>query len=390
MGELIIWKNIEKKPTTLYQKSLHNGVIFSIDYNHNFLVTSSDDRSIKIYNTDEKWKLTESKQLFGHTARVFACKVIKYDDNFLFLSAGEDSNLCIWRSEDGKLLAKMNVDASGGIWSVDYDEKNAIVLTSSSKGKLNRFRLRQILLIESVSDDYTASCCDKIEPAKLKFLSNGILCVLDYTMKIFTHSPITNEWKKVRQLSAERQNVIAIEAWENRLFFMTRNSILIFDYDTSDSLKFTSELVIDHEKFPLQFDYFRAIHALNFHQVFISDASGACIVVDLTHQKLMKAFKIPKSAEPWSTSVAFIDQYCLIADRMGSLFLYRDSFDGSIYQHPIQKLPKLHAQKMGVKTIRSLANGFVKTTGNDGTMKTLFLNKEKGLINLCENTVTKF
>lgn len=84
---------------------------------------------------------------------MFACKVIKYEDNFLFLSVGEDANLCIW-NEDGKLLRKRNVDASGGIWGVDYDNENAIIVTSSSTGKLNRFRLREILH-EKVIKDFT-------------------------------------------------------------------------------------------------------------------------------------------------------------------------------------------------------------------------------------------
>jgi WD40 repeat protein len=146
---------INDTPTTLFQKSLHNGVIFSIDFNHNFLLTCSDDRSIKIYSADENWILTELRQLFGHVARVFSVKVIKYEGYFLFLSAGEDSNLCIW-SEDGKLLKKKNIDASGGIWSVDYDEKNEIILTSSSTGKLNQFRVREILY-EKVIKDFTVS-----------------------------------------------------------------------------------------------------------------------------------------------------------------------------------------------------------------------------------------
>lgn len=71
------------------------------------------------------------------------------------MSAGEDSNLCIW-NEDGKLLKKKNIDASGGIWSLDYDEKNAIIITSSSTGKLNQFRLREILY-EKIIDDFTVS-----------------------------------------------------------------------------------------------------------------------------------------------------------------------------------------------------------------------------------------
>jgi hypothetical protein len=200
-------------------------------------------------------------------------------------------------------------------------------------------------------------------------------------MQIFTHRPIANRWTKAFQLDAKRQKVVAIEAWENRrLFFMTGNSILIFDYDTTnDKLQFSSELVIDRETFPLQFNYFRAIHALNHHRVFISDASGLCIVVDLLHKKLMNAFKIPKSEEPWSTSVAQINQFWLIADRMGSLFLYReDNQTNCDPNEPIQKLKKLHAHKVGVKTIRVLESGFIKTGGSDGTVKTLFLDQEKG------------
>lgn len=201
-------------------------------------------------------------------------------------------------------------------------------------------------------------------------------------MQIFTYNESTR-WLKVAQLETH-QKVVAIECLKNRLFFMTGNSILIFDYD-SERLKFTSELIVNHEKFSLQFDYFRAMHILNFHRVFISDASGACIVVDLRDEKLMGAFKIPKSSEPWSTAVAEIDNFWLIADRMGSLYVYKnDSFDDAInlFENPIQKLSKLHSLSVGIKSIRILEDGFVKTTGNDGTIKTLFFDREKGKIYL--------
>lgn len=199
-------------------------------------------------------------------------------------------------------------------------------------------------------------------------------------MQIFTHNESTS-WTKVLQLDVERQKVVAIESLENRLFLMTGNSILIFDYDThTEQLQFTSELVVNHEKFSLQFDYFRALHALNFNQIFISDASGGCMMIDLRDEKLMNAFKIPKSPEPWTTSVALIDRFLLIADRMGSLYLYNNenSHDANeIYKNPIQKLSKLHTQSVGVKTIRILEDGFIMTTGNDGTIKKLFLDRER-------------
>lgn len=215
---------------------------------------------------------------------------------------------------------------------------------------------------------------------KLKFLANGVLCVLDYQMQIFTHSESTG-WIKVAKLDT-RQKVIAIECFQNRLFFMTGNSILIFDYDSqAERLKFTSELIVNHEKFSLQFDYFRALHIINYNQVFISDASGACIVVDLCDEKLMSAFKIPKSSEPWTTAAVKIDhEFWLIADRMGSLFLHRENSykESETFKEPIQKLSKYHAQNIGIKTIHLMENGLIRTTGNDGTIKTLFLDRKKG------------
>lgn len=156
LGELIIWKQVNDTPSTLYQKSLHNGVVFSIDFNHNFLLTSSDDRSIKIYSSDNNWQLKELTQCFGHTSRIFVCKIIKYLDSFLFLSAGEDGNFCIWR-ENGNLITKKNVNLSGGLWSLDYDEASGVVIASSSTGKLHLFRLQETMY-ENVHNDFTKTC----------------------------------------------------------------------------------------------------------------------------------------------------------------------------------------------------------------------------------------
>jgi WD40 repeat protein len=404
LGELIIWKNENDKAKTIYQKSLHNGVIFSIDYLDNYLVTSSDDRSIKVFEVNSTLnELTEKKQLFGHTSRVFITKIIKYDDSILMVSAGEDSNLCFWR-EDGTLQAKKNIVASGGIWNLDYDTENAVIVSASATGKLNKFQLRKIFYEHHTKE--MISMNEKVQPSRIKFLSNGTMCVVDNKMQIYTKiSPCEMNWCKVEQPEYSHK-IVAIEVFNNRLFLVAKNTILIFDFnDTSKQLNFTLELNVD-KMFPLsnQLHYFRAIHVLNHDEVFISDCTGNCIVVNVTNGGVVKSlFKIPKSIEPWSTSVAKIGEYWIVADRISSLFLYRSNESNlDAFHEPMQKLSRLHGS-MGVTSITVLENNddsnehhrrgyFIKTTGNDGTIKTLFLDMQRERLEMfhCERIMVNW
>ncbi|XP_070496752.1 tRNA (34-2'-O)-methyltransferase regulator WDR6 [Chironomus tepperi] len=386
LGELIIWKKDEasEDAKTLYQKSTHNGVIFSISYNEDFhgIVTASDDRSIKVYRPNDSFTdLKELWQLFGHTSRVFVGKIIKYKDETKFISAGEDSNICLW-TENGMLQSKKNISASGGIWDLDYDPKNARIVTSSSTGKLNQFILDKIFY--EIHTEEVISTCENVEPSKLAYLENGTLCVIDSITQIYTKNSTKKEWIK-EDIPSFSQKIVAMDVYENRLFLATKDSVLIFDYsNVCEKLNFTFELNVD-EKFPLQQEsnYIRAIHVLNRNEIFLSDVYGSCMVVNVESKVVKNLFKIPKSIEPWTTSVGKIDDYWIIADRIGSLFLYRnEENDLSTFQMPIQKLSKLHG-KTGVTTIRPINNDFIKTTGNDGTIKTLHLNRKTSQLEFC-------
>ncbi|CAG9798954.1 unnamed protein product [Chironomus riparius] len=387
LGELIIWKKDElsKESTTLYQKSTHNGVIFSVSYDEDYhgIVTASDDRSIKVYRPNESFsELKELSQLFGHTSRVFVCKIIKYNEEVKFISAGEDSNICFW-TENGTLQSKKNISASGGIWDLDYDLKNNRIVTSSSTGKLNQFLLDKIF--HEVYSQEVISTREHVEPSKLIYLENGTLCAIDSRTQIYTKMSTNNQWIKVEHPYIS-QKIVAMDVFKNRLFLAVKSSILIFDYSQIyEKLNFTFELNVD-EKFPLpqESNYIRAIHVLNRNEIFLSDVYGSCMVVNVESKVVKNLFKIPKSIEPWTTSVEKIDDYWIIADRVGSLYLYRnDENDLSTFQMPIQKLSKLHGLT-GVTTIRSMDNDFIKTTGNDGTIKTLHLNRKTSQLEFCQ------
>lgn len=379
LGELIIWRKDKSSENAKiqYQKSTHNGVIFSVSYDEDYsaIITSSDDRSIKVYRPNESFSdLKELRQLFGHTSRVFVGKIIKYKEETKFISAGEDSNLCIW-TENGMLQSKKNISASGGIWNLDYDPVNKRIVTCSSTGKLNQFMLDKMLY--EIHSEEIISTCDNVEPSKILYLENGTLCLIDSNQQIYTKNSTKKEWIRVEQPNIS-QKIVAMDVFENRLFFVAKSSVLVFDYSNiSEKLNFTLELNVD-EKFPIphESNYFRAIHVLNRNDVFLSDVYGSCMVVDVESKVVKNLFKIPKSTEPWTTSVGKIDDYWIIADRVGSLYLYRN-FDNdlSTFQLPIQKLSKLHGLT-GVTSIRAIDNDFIKTTGNDGTIKTLHLNRK--------------
>lgn len=320
----------------------------------------------------ESATLNERKQLFGHTSRVFICKIIDFEGGLLFLSAGEDSNLCVW-SEAGKLLSKKNVSSSGVLWNLDYDAASASVVTCSSSGKLNKFCLRKILCETHQQLDINLS--EGVQPAKLKYLENGALVVLDSKMQI--HMKVRHrEWKTIRQ-PVDTQKFVAMEAFRNRVFLAGKSSIAVFDFfEKLDELSFTTELEVK-EMLPVSVnaDYLRSVHALSDEKVFISDAGGLCFVVDIDQRRILRLFQIPKSAEPWSTSVANTAELWLVADRVGNLFVYGNSSEPNTALQPIQKLWKLHGQ-LGVTTIRIEPDGIIKTTGNDGTMKTLYLDRK--------------
>lgn len=243
----------------------------------------------------------ETHQLFGHTARVFVSRVISYDNRILFLSAGEDSNLCVW-SDKGELLSKKNVSASGGIWNLDYGTRK--IVTCSSTGKLNKFHLDELLYEEhkqmKISND------SQIIPAKLKYLDNSALVVLDNKMEIHMMLP-TKDWIKVE--ASEKQNYVAIEVFKNRLFLAGKSSITVFDFSEKlATLQQTTNIQIEAMlPVAISLDYLRAIHAVSREVVVVSDASGLCIVVNVAENKILNILQIPKSAEPWTTAVRRYD-----------------------------------------------------------------------------------
>ncbi|CRK93993.1 CLUMA_CG007519, isoform A [Clunio marinus] len=385
LGELLVWRKINEKPHIIHRQFLHNGVIFSIDYYNNYLLTSSDDRSLKVHKIsfdNNSMELKEIKQLFGHTSRVFTGKSINFNDGIYFVSTGEDSNVCIW-SENGELLSKKNVCSSGVIWNFDYQKETETIITCSSTGKLNKFKLREILFqkLDKISIN------SKANPAKIEYYEDSLI-ILDSDMNLHLKSPGKSSMK-IEQTEENVRKFVATDLYENRLFLAAKSSVLVYEISKERNLTFMKELDIKNLlKNSVDLNYLRSIHSLSKSRIFISDANGLCLVLNIEHESIERLLKIPQSSEPWTTAVKQIDNIWLVADRVGNLFLFKDNERVEIL-NPIQKLWKLHGQ-LGVTNIITQNDGFIKTTGNDGTVKTLFIDKDEIEIRQCQRTLVNW
>lgn len=184
-----------------------------------------------------------------------------------------------------------------------------------------------------------------------------------------------SDWKKVEQ-PKKPQKFVAIEAYENRLLLAAKRSVVVFDFSENlENLIYTMEIDIVQlgPELCKGLDYLRSIHALSLNEVVVCDANGLCLELDLTRREVISCYHIPKSIEPWTTSAAKVEDFRLFGDRVGNLFLYKSEKCTSTASLPIQKLWKLHG-RLGVTTI-SVEHEQVITTGNDGTVKTLFLDR---------------
>ena len=120
-GKVIIWNGVTGDVINTLEG--HDGVIFSVTYSGNTIVTTSDDRSSLVYRCGEAG-LTDASlahRLRGHTARVFRSLVCEARD--LVITAGEDGRVITWRLTSGDQVQSAETNQrslgcleSGGQW----------------------------------------------------------------------------------------------------------------------------------------------------------------------------------------------------------------------------------------------------------------------------------
>ncbi|XP_048485447.1 WD repeat-containing protein 6-like [Plutella xylostella] len=345
----------------------HRGVIFSIscDIQKQLIVTTSDDRSIRIWgpsttvttpaNTKEYWKTVayDSKyEVYGHTARVMR----SYITDDLIISVGEDSVVCFWDFQ-GNILKKNMAHQNGCIWSLDADRKNLVTGGGDSGLVLHP------LTVAKEYGEHEILHADVGNPKKIYFTTRRNIVILnerdelqfyDVVLKSVTEThKLTHESTyKLMSLSSCKQFVAVADMAGNLDVFA----------ETCKGEPTLRKLV----NTKMKFGKILSMHwAGNRHLVVCSDNGNITILASKGNEvETVTNFSLPQSKERWLTAAGIDSKNRLFAvgDRCGNVHIYIIGKN-----NPVKTLNKVHG-RYGPTSITIIDNGII-TTGRDGTVK---------------------
>lgn len=287
------------------------------------------------------------------------------------------------------MLAKKNLYYSSIIWDFDYNEDNKTLVTCSSNGKLNKFHLDTIFKSNFIENLFES---EKPEvPGKVKCLKNSVLVVITSKSRLYFREK-DEMWRKFKGF--ENNSFTLLEVLENRIFLAEKNSIFVLEYNGNFDLNLricVGEFLGIPEN--LGFFFIRSLHVLSLNEILVCNNSGKCLLLDLKDKLVKGLFVLPKCSEPWTTSARIYEDHILIADRNGSLHIYKIPLKCQDFDSSLQTMKKVHGN-LGITNLLE-EGGFFKTTGNDGTLKTLkvspnsieIISVEKTLVNYIEKVL---
>lgn len=305
------------------------GVIFSINFSfsNNMITTTSDDRSVKIWNVifesnEAEWqnsKIESTKSFFGHTSRVFNHKIINYQEKMFIITVGEDSIACIW-SADGELVHKEFIATKVPLWNLDYDPKRLYIFACGSDGNIHQVNLKNILEGKhSVSGSLSMNGLIPSEyPTKLVIMQKvSILVIFSNRNNLYYTSINDEDTKNGWTIIPEDINssITLLETYQNFIAFAGYRFACIYKFENG---AFSFVL---NEEFSTRM--IRSLKFLNDDEFVVCDDRGIC-TLSAVNKPLAESIKfgLPFCKERLITVAAKIENFLIIGDRCGNIHLF--------------------------------------------------------------------
>lgn len=408
LGELIIWsvKSGDLAREIIHRVSGHNvsfersticlqfilrnnfgfqGVIFSVDCDmrYNLLTTTSDDRSVKIWavnftNKFQDWNssaLTTTKSMFGHTARIFAHKIIEFAGEPYIVSIGEDANICVWTRNGQLLHRQMIAGGNSTLWNLDWDPIRKYLITCGSNGNINQIPIDHILNRDVHRADIisTTFFSDDEHFAKIRVMQHcGLLVGVTKRHNLFYRQidASDSQWHPVNHNDSK-------VSYKSTMLEVYGSIIAMAGYKRATIYQFNDE------KFEILLDeclsngMIRSMKFLDDDSFVVCDDKGNATFCTLNGSTKF-AFLVPACKERWITVAHRYDRYLIIGDRCGNLHLYVIENEGIEWTNTLRHL---HGS-LGCTSVyfdSKQSNGRIefKTAGHDGTLKTLWLDEQR-------------
>lgn len=330
------------------------------------MTTTSDDRSVKIwkinFSKDSKdWSnctVKPMKSLYGHTARVFRCKII-VDNNVPFIvSIGEDSNVCVW-TEGGCLLYRRQFNCGATLWNLDYNETIKTIFLCGSDGNVREIGLKNILEGNGLRKEIISNeiLRDNEYLTKVKVMDNNKIIALTSADRLIYQNDC-NDWSACAYNSYKS---CVLEKFKRYVAIAGYKRTSVFEYDACNTLNLIYE-VTDLQNMVRSFTF------LNENEFLLCDDSGNCTFINRTSNKKL-CFSLVTSKETYITVALKEFDFLLVSDRSGDLYLFEIDANEVHHRH---RLKRVHGN-LGCTVLYSENGNFV-TSGHDGTMKVIALN----------------
>jgi WD40 repeat protein len=401
LGELIVWSPKSNPGQLLSRITAHNGVIFSIDRQNDFLVTTSDDRSIKLWvlqSTPDTCVVAAKKTLFGHTGRIFCCKIITFAGDSHLISAGEDGTICVWNLAGSEKLAWQSQivwkkKCMATVWSVDYDAATNTIYATTSTGNIFNYKFQPDLVPDESHVEETVG-----PKAVIKYKSHctwKAFLLQDYTLAIFLDTAAFPQFFRIPM----DPSCNLLKSLDNLVVLASKTKLTLIDVKIDDyelqEVDISACLAIP------QSTMIRSVHILNKQELVFCTSTGICGIFVIPELSVMgPKYLLPLCNERFTTAAMKHDKSLLLADRCGNLHLFVEN-GGKILNHlegnsilqffgfseseetvlsPKYTLKHLHGN-MGITNLilHTVSDVIftVRTTGHDNTIKMLFIDQNK-------------
>ncbi|KAI1339945.1 WD40 repeat-like protein [Xylariaceae sp. FL0016] len=118
----------------------HNECIYSLQYNSEYLVSGSRDRTLRVWNL--RTRRLARPPLTGHSGSVLCLQFDSDPDEDLIVSGSSDSDVILWKFSTGEIIQRLQTAHRESVLNVKFDKR---ILVTCSKDKSIKIFNRQPL-----------------------------------------------------------------------------------------------------------------------------------------------------------------------------------------------------------------------------------------------------
>ncbi|KAL1892632.1 hypothetical protein Sste5346_006917 [Sporothrix stenoceras] len=297
-----------------YPNEAHGECIYTIQFNQDYLVSGSRDRTIRIWNLQTR-RLARMP-FVGHRGSVLCLQFDSSPEEDLIVSGSSDSNVILWRFSTGEILQRLHRAHREPVLNVKFD-KNILVTCSKDKTIkiFNRQPLKPGDLGYAVGDGKNGA---PVNPVPIHLKNYG------YDEDALARMPIRPAYTMIGSLEGHSAAVNAVQIHGREIISASGDrNVKIWDWPNQQCIR----TLVGHSKgiACVQYDGRRIVSGSSDNEVKVFDRRTSLEVGSLrSHSNLVRTVQagfgdLPYSAEEDEKAAARMDQRYLEAVQNGTL-----------------------------------------------------------------------